>query len=503
MSQGNPSCLRFSLEESVWFQKGQEVSQLISISLDPNITIQESEQYVTIQGALELTGEYHRDASSVNESDNGSVSTLRFIQTVEERDEGVCEFTHYFPVDITIPNNRIESINDIDVEVESFDYVFPERSCMKLNANLTITGLYGDQQHVAVQEEENNVLEFESAPRFNGVEEPNDELQETEEEKTEISFSLAPEEDGSEEFEPFAAEARKQPEKIKEEPILNQSHFQEEEPKSLEPFIVEERKQPEKIKEEPVLNQLNFQEEEPKSLEPFIVEERKQPEKVKEEPVLNQLNFQEEEPKSLEPFVVEARKQSEKIKEEPFLNQSHSKEEPKNFKPLSAEGKEEPEIVKEEPVLSRSLPDEEFEESPAQMPEVSFMSQRYEEKKLEAKEIFEVKPVEEESFVEEVKSVHEEEAVLVESSSHEEEKQVKKKKSKKGMSLTEFFARKEEEVEVTKLKVCIVQQDDTIDIIAERYDISPQTLLRVNNLEINQDVYEGQALYIPATVTSY
>ncbi|MFS0595013.1 LysM peptidoglycan-binding domain-containing protein, partial [Cytobacillus horneckiae] len=261
--------------------------------------------------------------------------------------------------------------------------------------------------------------------------------------------------------------------------------------------------QPEKIKEEPILNQSHFQEEEPKSLEPFIVEERKQPEKVKEEPVLNQLNFQEEEPKSLEPFVVEARKQSEKIKEEPFLNQSHSKEEPKNFKPLSAEGKEEPEIVKEEPVLSRSLPDEEFEESPAQMPEVSFMSQRYEEKKLEAKEIFEVKPVEEESFVEEVKSVHEEEAVLVESSSHEEEKQVKKKKSKKGMSLTEFFARKEEEVEVTKLKVCIVQQDDTIDIIAERYDISPQTLLRVNNLEINQDVYEGQALYIPATVTSY
>ncbi|NRG43254.1 LysM peptidoglycan-binding domain-containing protein [Bacillus sp. CRN 9] len=470
MSQGNPSCLRFSLEESVWFQKGQEVSQLISISLDPNITIQESEQYVTIQGALELTGEYHRDASSVNESDNGSVSTLRFIQTVEERDEGVCEFTHYFPVDITIPNNRIESINDIDVEVESFDYVFPERSCMKLNANLTITGLYGDQQHVAVQEEENNVLEFESAPRFNGVEEPNDELQETEEEKTEISFSLAPEEEGSEEFEPFAAEARKQPEKIKEEPILNQSHFQEEEPKSLEPFLVEARKQPEK---------------------------------VKEEPVLNQSHFQEEEPKSLEPFVVEARKQSEKIKEEPVLNQSHSKEEPKNFKPLSAEGKEEPEIVKEEPVLSRSLPDEEFEESPAQMPEVSFMSQRYEEKKLEAKEIFEVKPVEEESFVEEVKSEHEEEAVLVESSSHEEEKQVKKKKSKKGMSLTEFFARKEEEVEVTKLKVCIVQQDDTIDIIAERYDISPQTLLRVNNLEINQDVYEGQALYIPATVTNY
>jgi len=46
---GNQSCLRFSLEESVWFQRGQEVAELISISLDPDITIQENDQYVTIK----------------------------------------------------------------------------------------------------------------------------------------------------------------------------------------------------------------------------------------------------------------------------------------------------------------------------------------------------------------------------------------------------------------------------------------------------------------------
>ncbi|MDA6131083.1 LysM peptidoglycan-binding domain-containing protein, partial [Escherichia coli] len=76
----------------------------------------------------------------------------------------------------------------------------------------------------------------------------------------------------------------------------------------------------------------------------------------------------------------------------------------------------------------------------------------------------------------------------------------KKLSKKKSMSLTEFFARKEETEEHVKLKVCIVQNGDTIDAIAERYDIPAQQLLRVNHLEINQDIYEGQVLYIPVAV---
>ncbi len=64
----------------------------------------------------------------------------------KHREEGSCEFSHRFPVDITIPNNRIQSIYDIDVIVESFDYSFPERSCLKLSAELTISGLYDSAQ---------------------------------------------------------------------------------------------------------------------------------------------------------------------------------------------------------------------------------------------------------------------------------------------------------------------------------------------------------------------
>ena len=65
------------------------------------------------------------------------------------------------------------------------------------------------------------------------------------------------------------------------------------------------------------------------------------------------------------------------------------------------------------------------------------------------------------------------------------------------MTLTEFFARKEEGAEQAKLKVCIVQKGETIESLADRYDVTVQNLLRVNNLELSQDVYEGQVLYIP------
>ena len=38
--------LTIFLRRVVWFQKGQEVAELVSISLDPNITIIENDLYV-------------------------------------------------------------------------------------------------------------------------------------------------------------------------------------------------------------------------------------------------------------------------------------------------------------------------------------------------------------------------------------------------------------------------------------------------------------------------
>ncbi|MEH7300176.1 stage VI sporulation protein D [Neobacillus drentensis] len=349
LSQENQSCLRFSLEESLWFRKGQEVEELLSISLDPDITIQENDQYVTIRGSLELTGEYKSYEPS-NEGSEEEVTSQKFVERVAEREEGTCEFSHRFPVDITIPNNRIQSIYDIDVLVESFDYATPERSCLKLSAELTISGLYEAEQQEQVEPE------YEVLNRY-----------ETEEAEEEAAIEQAAVQSTYENNFLFEAEARKQQE--------------------------------------------------------------------------------EEEVEVLPKF--------------PTFNYQPSAEEQEEFEPAWArnEGGQPVEIEEEVIVV---------QEQAAPQPEVI--------------------------FEEEVKHVEES------SSSPEEAPKVKKKKAskKKSMTLTEFFARKDENSAQTSLRVCIVQKGDTVSTLADRYDVTVQNLLRENNLELNQDVYEGQVLYIPS-----
>lgn len=350
MSQENQSCLRFSLEESLWFRKGQEVDELVSISLDPDITIQENDQYVTIRGSLELTGEYRSyEDSPVNEEENAP--NQKYVERVDSQEEGICEFSHRFPVDITIPNNRIQSIYDIDVIVESFDYSIPERSCLKLSAELTISGLYdsAQQKEEEVEEEE----QYEVLHRYQ-VEEPEEEIQQEED------IFL------------FEAEARKQPEE----------------------------------------------------------------EKVEVFPKFPTFTYEEPEEKPHQPAVIQFARSE-----------------------VSEPVDEMQEIGEEAP----TEPIQQEEESPAKSKE----------------------------------------PVLEESSSSPEEppKQAKKKGAKKKtMTLTEFFARKEDSSDQARLKVCIVQKGDTLDSLADRYDVSVPNLLRYNNLELNQDVYEGQVLYVPVAL---
>jgi stage VI sporulation protein D len=344
LSQGNQSFLRFSLEESVWFQRGQEVEELVSISLDPNITIQETDQYVTIRGTLDLTGEY-KCQGEVEDENSQDLSVQKWVHSVEEREEGLYEFSHRFPVDITIPTYRVRDLSEIDVIIETFDYLLPERSCLKLTADLNVTGLYEESASVVKQEEEAEEEEvFELSYRF--------------QEEEEVEPSLDTEDnDADEDYEPFEVEARKE-----------DSFF-------AEPTLVE--------------------------------------------------------------------------------SSSHQ----------------------------------------PSIPEVSFAAYRSEQPAEQAQEFEEeVQPIAEDENL----SVEDETPVNSPKTTTSVVDYVKNKlTNKKSMSISEFLARKEGE-EHAKLKVCIVQNGESIGTLADRYDISVQQLLKVNHLEPNQDVYEGQVLYVPS-----
>lgn len=374
LSQENSSTLRFSLEESVWFQKGQEVADLLSISLDPNITIQENDQYIVIQGSLELTGEYTRNDDYDFIEEEEVFQAPKLIHSVIEREEGVCEFLHHFPVDITIPLSRVVSLNEIDVEIETFDYVMPENSCLTLTADLSIAGLLNED----IEE----------------VEEKQDAYREAE----------------------FTSK--------EEEPVeIEVSSFQ-----AVSPLIEEEYPNP-----------------------------------------LEAMND------TFSPFEVEVRKSS--------FDDGDDWEDPKVIPYFSEADSED---------ITSLKPDAEPEL------QVSFRSEK---ETFTAEEVFE-KPVPESSEYKVEESMEETEmkANEEESSSSSPEEEPKKKKAlfskTKTLTFTEFFARKEEETH-TKVKVCIVQQGDTLEKLSERYNVNVHTLLKENRLEVNQDVYEGQVLYIP------
>lgn len=440
MSHGNQSYLRFSLEESVWFQKGQEVEDLISISLDPNITIQESDQYITIKGALELTGEYSREEYFIDEEENLDYFSKnpKTVQMVELREEeGLYAFTHQFPVEVTIPKNRIQNLDDIDVTVETFDYAFPEKSCLRLSADLMILGLYGEQQHGLYEEEQVDHYV---------------EMEEIEEEDQPIYHDDYP---------------------------TNESDFS---PYSKPEFPEIDVNQVYKPYEEARITQENSED-----ISPFS------------KPEISELDHD-----IYEPFEVEARKTPEEEKQSVELSEFQSFEE--KYPDISLLGNEEinrketPKAEKEELELQTvEIPDEGIraENAPAEepeaeevVPEITFTSQQSKE---------------------EVENTEETEEVILEQENEETESssssspQMKKKlnkllKNKQSITLSEFFARKDEE-EHTRLKMCIVQQGDTLEIISERYAVPVSQIQRVNQMELNQDIYEGQVLYIPQAQT--
>ena len=491
MSHRNQSYLRFTLEESVWFQKGQEVDELLSIALDPNILVQESDQYVTIKGSLELSGEYNREEVNVEEAVD-YFSNPKVVQAVEVREEGVHLFTHHFPVEVTIPKNRIQELDEIDVFVETFDYAFPERSCLMLSADLMITGLYGEQQHELVEEEvERDVEEEVEEVEVEEIEEPSQFeplFQEPAIPEAELSERPAPfekselaEEESSEFYKPFEVEARKVPQ-VEVQNEQGEEREQEEQPIEDEisqfPYVYERQDVRPTVdvyeQEEDVINRGEAAYEQEEASKEEVYEQRD----TQEEIVAEQKNIMED---VIEETGEEGRAEVDQVIDE--VDEAVDEQ---------LDEIDDPEPIKES------------------YPEIHFSSKRKEEKQsapIAKEKVQEVVEDDRDLFGTLQKKVMDQFTGSESSSSssssspeQEEKPKSKKMKNKQSLTLSEFFARKDEE-EHTRLKMCIVQNGDNLETISERYHVPVAQLQRVNEMELNQDIYEGQVLYIPVAQT--
>ncbi|BCT28957.1 LysM peptidoglycan-binding domain-containing protein [Bacillus velezensis] len=613
--------LQFSVEESICFQKGQEVSELLSISLDPDIRVQEVNDYVSIKGSLELTGEYNIDHSSHFEELDRE---LRHVEEVRAREDGTAELIHCFPVDITIPKNKVSHLNDVFVFIDAFDYQLTDSRILTIQADLAIEGLleesepkepeiplyvapefareeminlaghYSEDENEpelmirhepeipltvseeAAQETEKNEEETppllrqeeeepetapilrereeepETAPILREREEEEPEtapiLREQEEEEPETAPILREQEEEEQETAPILREREEEAqeaapilrEREEEEPETAPILREREEEQEAAPILRErEEEEPETA---PILREqeeeehetapiLREQEEVPKPVSftepppPVSFQHEEEPEEAEEPAIMSAVRNEpvfeddsaevQEEPKDdNEPvfpaFTLTPHAEKPKIAEQPFLQ----KEEQPEAEPLlrqsdheTAEDEDEPAVFQEEQALvyREFVPEqqeEEFYSAPKLLEEEAHDEEGFEieVRKMAQPEEETGKPLDL-SFQfsklqpEEPAQAEPPEPLKSERKNEEAAPGTEQKENDNSHYLTKLFTREEEKF--SRMKICIVQQQDTIDRVCERYDITSQQLIRTNALSFDDELEEGQLLYIP------
>ncbi|WP_040981692.1 stage VI sporulation protein D [Oceanobacillus jeddahense] len=146
----------FDLEESLFFEKGQEVEEIRGISIEPEITIESLDNYISIRGAIELQGEYQRVNADEEEEeifDFDQIQAKRYVESIREVN-GLYVFTHKFPVDISVPPHRVENLEDVTVQIETFDYDLLGPDSLKVSAVVEIQGILEDEAYRPEEENE-------------------------------------------------------------------------------------------------------------------------------------------------------------------------------------------------------------------------------------------------------------------------------------------------------------------------------------------------------------
>jgi stage VI sporulation protein D len=156
------SVFRFELNESLYFEKDQEVAEIMGISLEPEISIQEFSDYISIRGVVELQGSYQKTQNLGSEDDDSYLEgydSKRYIERVTDTQFGGAEFMHRFPVEITVPSYRVENLDDVTVMISEFDYELPASDHLYLRSTIEIHGINSQVEELVEEEPESNESE--------------------------------------------------------------------------------------------------------------------------------------------------------------------------------------------------------------------------------------------------------------------------------------------------------------------------------------------------------
>lgn len=114
------SGLRFDIYERVYLPENAiPIRELNEMELIPQISVIQQGEQAVLNGNLALFGTY----------------------TGEDEQQTEARITHYIPVEITLPINRIKNLNDIQVEIENFDVEVLTPKTLNVTGVLSLEGI--------------------------------------------------------------------------------------------------------------------------------------------------------------------------------------------------------------------------------------------------------------------------------------------------------------------------------------------------------------------------
>jgi len=498
---------------------------------------------------IELKGEYKKEANgraSFIPLEEDELKAIRQIEEVREITENELAFSHHFPIEISIPSERVEDLEEIKVNVSTFDYVFPSNDQVNLQATVEIHGIQPEDERA-----EPDVDQLDLPFPFFGADEAGADALETlmgklaqfddqlPQQNEMFSFEVIPEEENKAELETIAEFNREHEELV--EPIQQTEQVEESAP-------VKEKLTEQKRTETAIISD-SVAEQTPEKEEDIHLESKVTSEAGTIKESGREISVAEQIPEKEEDIHLESKVTSEtdiikesdrEIKEttvsceadrfgknqttEPGSacqigdNRHHAETKSSNEEIQVDETREEDSTPtlkathdETDSPASSSGEHRETEKTNVKAQVEPVIENNVVENKVETSRAEESNKEEVNDFLEETPRAEDDVSIEAEKSEQVTEPAVSERKPRRAETgihaqrpdeegadignLTDLFGNETEE-SYASMRLYIAQDKDTIDLIAKRYDLPVSKLLQHNRLE-TENIGTGQLIYIP------
>ncbi|MDR7315012.1 LysM peptidoglycan-binding domain-containing protein [Brevibacillus nitrificans] len=500
--------LSFAIKETIFLSSDRAgIGELQELELVPDVEVLENESYISITGCLQLFGKYEpiRDTAAANGGGTETlVEAMTFAPFRPEGSEGPYygweeQISHRVPLNITIPLERIAEIGDIYAIVDSFDYSMESPHQLLIEAELKIVGIVLSdqtaespaQQESARQEEAWEFAHVASDQPENVVEPAS--LEEIEQKLVELEQQM------ERQAEPIAYEEEDST-SLYNAPAVEVSTQDYYQPQSYGEVTESTEEQPTNYPQEaytdtsiawgadtPAIESAGY--EESPVYEPHVTNTDQAENQwvdaplQREEPEEATLAIHDHHDPDFTPVATEEATQVEELTEEAVPVMAEPEAAPVMAEPEAAPVMAEPEAA---PVMAEPEASEEVELRVA----ISGKPSREETENVNITSIFsQASRAKQEALAQEAADSSSSSSRRGGSAANANPSTVEAMQN-----LTSFIRHKEERS--SRLKMCIIQRDETLELISQRYSLPVSKIVEVNRLASEQLV-AGQILYIP------